>query len=381
MLRQLANTWRLVRPRAAAEARNTLSLVQSGQQRLGGELDELRQSLRHLRTQHKALVDDERSSFATLREKLDAMTTDAAAQMKALRDQSLRVDRREAQLRAIMRRDVELESAYDSLSSIIADERTAEHVRCAIAAPRMCCRPCPWMVIDDVLPQRVYDALITGLPPVEQYNHVPLNKGHLLVPFALAPAYSRRIWHYMVRDVVAGMIRPAVLARFDGVLRQFIAENFPAASAALRESLEFPASDGRILHRTRGYRIKPHRDPRWGFLTCILYLARPDDDERWGTQFYEVADDRPADAAHPLWIEEERCRQVADVTFRPNRLLVFLNSTGAHGASIPDNAMPVDLERYIYQFRIGPNSASIARLVATLPEAERGAWRGKVSDY
>ena len=156
---------------------------------------------------------------------------------------------------------------------------------------------------------------------------------------------------------------------------------FPAARPELRTSLEYPASDGRILHRTRGYRIKPHRDPRWGFITCIFYLARMGDDERWGTQLLEVEDDRPAEGSQPLWIDEARCRQVADVTFKPNRLLVFLNSTGAHAASIPEDAMPVNLERYIYQFRIGPNTQSIAKLVETLPESERAAWRGKVSDY
>jgi len=381
MLRQLATTWRLVRPRAAAEARHALSSVQGDQQRLGGEVDELRQSLKQLRASHKALVDDERTGFASLRQQLEAMTTDAASQLRMLRDQALRVERREAQLRAIMRRDIELEAAYDRLSEIIADGWTAGHVQAAIARPTLCCKPCPLLVVDDVLPQRLYDALITGLPPVEQYNHVPLNRGHLLVPFTLAPAYSRRIWHYMARDVVSGMIRPAVLARFHDVLQEFVAASFPDASPELRDSLEFPTSDGRILHRTRGYRIPPHRDPRWGFITCILYLARDGDDERWGTQFYDVDDDRPAEGAQPLWIDEQRCRQVVDVTFRPNRLLVFLNSTGAHAASIPEDAMPVNLERYIYQFRIGPNAPSIAKLVETLPESGRGAWRGKVSDY
>ena len=382
MLRQLANTWRLLRPRAAAEARHALSVVQGDQQRLDDDVEELGRSLKQLRAQHKALVDDERAGFAALREQIDALQADANLQLKQLRDHTLRVERREAQLRAIMRRDIELESAYDSLSRIIAgDGRIAEHVSGAIAAAQMCSRPCPWMVIDDLLPTPVYDALITGLPPVEQYNHVPLNRGHLLVPFTVAPAYSRRIWQYMARDIVPDLIRPAVIARFNDVLQAFVTECFPAAGPELRAALEYPVSDGRILHRTRGYRIKPHRDPRWGFITCIFYLAREGDDESWGTQFLEVEDDRPAEGAQPLWIDEARCRQVADVTFKPNRLLVFLNSTGAHAASIPEDAMPVDLERYIYQFRIGPKSSSIAKLVETLPESERAAWKGKVSDY
>ena len=44
-------------------------------------------------------------------------------------------------------------------------------------------------------------------------------------------------------------------------------------------------------------------------------------------------------------------------------------------------AEPPTLERYIYQFRIGPTADSIRRLVAMLPEERRERWAGKVSDY
>ena len=70
-----------------------------------------------------------------------------------------------------------------------------------------------------------------------------------------------------------------------------------------------------------------------------------------------------------------------DVPFRANSVLVFLNSRGAHGARIPASAEPPTLERYIYQFRIGPTADSIRRLVAMLPEERRERWAGKVSDY
>jgi len=74
-------------------------------------------------------------------------------------------------------------------------------------------------------------------------------------------------------------------------------------------------------------------------------------------------------------------RQERDVPFRRNTALVFLNSHGAHGAFIPEHAEPADLQRYIYQFRIGPTKTAIQKLVAMLPEERRPAWEGKLVDY
>ena len=71
-----------------------------------------------------------------------------------------------------------------------------------------------------------------------------------------------------------------------------------------------------------------------------------------------------------------------DVKFRPNRLLVFLNSAGAHGAYIPADAQPETLERYIYQFRVGPTVDAIAKLRSMLPEERQPLWTGKaLVDY
>jgi hypothetical protein len=75
--------------------------------------------------------------------------------------------------------------------------------------------------------------------------------------------------------------------------------------------------------RRRGYRIKPHRDPNWSFITCILYLARSGDSDAWGTQIFAVDGDEEAKNAGPYWIDDARCRPVEVARFLPNRLLVF----------------------------------------------------------
>jgi hypothetical protein len=145
--------------------------------------------------------------------------------------------------------------------------------------------------------------------------------------------------------------------------------------------MELHSTDGRILLRERGYRIAPHRDPKWGFITVLLYLPRSDESAQWGTQLYTVDQDDRAPSIAPHWIDPARCHLVADVPFRRNTALVFLNSYGAHGAQIPEDAQPADLQRYMYQYRIGPTKAAIEKLVSLLPRDERSVWEGKVVDY
>ena len=128
--------------------------------------------------------------------------------------------------------------------------------------------------------------------------------------------------------------------------------------------------------RRPGYTIQPHRDPKWGFITGLVYLAGDRDGERYGTDLYQVRDNVEASDDRPLYIDEQRCQLVKSVPFRPNTLLAFLNSRGAHGAAIPADATPATLERYVYQFRLGPDAAAIRRLLPLMPPERRALWAG-----
>ena len=298
-------------------------------------------------------------------------------QVKTLNERVATIARREGQLRAVLSRDAQLDGEQPRLGELLADPATAAHVARAVGRGKLHLAPCPYAVVDDVLPKELYTAVIRGLPPVELFNDRPFNKQQLTVPFGLAPTYSQRVWTFLADVAVPDFIVPAVIEKFRGVLDDWIARNWPDVPPA---SVQLHSSDGRIILRGRGYRIPPHRDPKWAFITCILYLARRHDSETWGTQLYSVDEDEEARGAAPHWIDPARCRPVADVTFKPNRMLVFLNSTGAHGASIPDDA-PEQLERYIYQFRIAPTVESMSVLKSSLPEERRPFWAGKSADY
>jgi hypothetical protein len=292
-----------------------------------------------------------------------------------------RLDLRESQLRAITRRDVELQDEVGSLVSVMCDVDIHAHITRQIKSATLSKFPFPHAVVDNLLPDALYQALIRGLPPVELFNDRPTNERQLAVPFKIAPVYSRRVWTYMARTVVEQILTPTLLHMFKPVLNAWLYQSFPALGHEALDRVPMHASDGRILLRTRGYVIPPHRDPKWGFVTCLLYLARPGDKQSWGTQLYTVDEDAEAPGTAPHWIDRARCQQVSNVAFVPNRALVFLNSVGAHGARIPDDERE-GLERYAYQFRIGPHAKSvIGELVENLPADRRAFWQGRTSEY
>ena len=311
--------------------------------------------------------------LALLRQQSEAILE----QLKALSDQVSRLTLRESQLRAVLQRDAELEGHHARLVEVVGKTGIGSHIERAVRRAELHLDPFPYSVVDDVLPADLYGCLLRGIPPLELFGDRPVNKQQLAVPFLLAPAYANRVWRFVATAIIPEFIVPRVVEKFRAPLDDWIARNWPDVAPG---SVQFHSSDGRLLLR-KPYRIPPHRDPKWGFVTCILYLARRDDSESWGTQLYTVGADEEARGASPHWIDPARCRCVADVAFRANRMLVLLNSVGAHGAHIPADAQPATLERYIYQFRIAPTVESMAMLKSTLPEERRPFWAGKSADY
>jgi hypothetical protein len=300
-------------------------------------------------------------------------------QVNAMSEQLSQLAGRESELRKILERDSECESHLDRLAQVLRKKAIPDRLKASIDQAQLHLEPFPYTVIDSVLPGSLYDSLLRGLPPVELFTDKPAGKQQLAVPFSLAPAYSQRVWTHFVEDLIPNIVGPRLVEKFRAPIDDWISYNWPQLDPG---SVPLRASGGRIMLRRRGYRIRPHRDPKWSFITCILYLARPGDDEAWGTQLYAVDGDDEAKNAAPYWIGDERCRLVEDVKFKPNRLLVFLNSVGAHGAQIPEDAQPENLERYIYQFRFGPTVETIAMLKSMLPEDRQALWAGKaLVDY
>lgn len=320
-------------------------------------------------------MDDVSRQIRALQESMENRLADVARELHLAR-------LKESQLRAVMQRDLELEGEDVELRRLTADvDGVAPHVRQAFAAAEYSPEPFPYAIVDNVLPSWLYQALLTGLPPVELYADREVNRQQLTVPFTLAPRYSQIVWRFMAHSVLDRVLRPAIMERLGPSLRAFVHETFPSVDLGTIAQMPVQCSDGRIIYRRRGYYIKPHRDPKWGMITGILYLAKPNDDPRWGTDLFTVDNDVKAPSPAPHWIREEQCHHVRLVENRANRLLIFLNSKGAHGARIPSELADVEMERSIYQFRLTPRATSMQAMITSLPASEQRTWQGKVSDY
>lgn len=369
----------VLRPRNIAETGRVVSQTKHVVDGLRKDVAELRRTAdadrQRGKDQHIALerqLEQMNARMERMLQEIDGL----GGQLTALSRATAEVRLRESQLRAIAERNIALE--HYAVQPLLDDPSFVEYVRSRIGAATLHLEPLPYVVVDRLLPDPLYDALLTGIPPSELFSDRPLNKRQMNVPFHLAPAYSRAVWGHMARQVIPRAIMPAVVDKFREPLLDWLGATLGTTDPKVLEGMV--SSDGRILLRGPGYYIRPHRDPKWGFLTTLLYLARPTDDESMGTQLFSVDEDPEAIGAAPHWIGEHRCRLEATIEFKPNRALIFLNSKGAHGAEIPDDA-PEGLERYIYQFRIGPGSEQIRSLIAALPPERRAAWDGKISDY
>ena len=128
--------------------------------------------------------------------------------------------------------------------------------------------------------------------------------------------------------------------------------------------------------RRPGYSLAPHLDPKKVLFTCLIYFARPGDDEEHGTQLYRV--DRPfqATSLKTYYPEQHghRCDLARTIPFRPNTALAFINGNAAHAASIPADSNQT--ERYAYQFYVAPPGGPFAALVARLPPERQALFEG-----
>jgi hypothetical protein len=308
-------------------------------------------------------------------------------QLRALLEETsvraVRGDRNAAQLRVIAELNEEQRQQLAMLPTVLDKEELAASIDRAIAAATMRSDPFHHVVLEQLLPPRVYDLLLEAMPPTVFFSdHDPV-KQDLPLPLTFAPLLAIAVWNFVDDTLARQLIQPAVLHKFHEPLQQHYEAVFGAAFVDRANQLPQLPSGGRLMLRRPGYHLEPHRDPKRSLLTCLMYLARPGDIEAYGTQLFRVAEDNDAPFKQTYYPRDHghQCELVSVVPFRPNTMLVFLNSRGAHGATIPDDA-PREMQRYAYQFYVAPENAALGALIRELPAERRVLWqnRNKLAD-
>ena len=231
---------------------------------------------------------------------------------------------------------------------------------------RMCCRmPCTTL-------------LLSAIPPDTFFQDHDRIKQDLHFPITFGPTLATTVWNFVDAVLARQVIQPAVLDKFHDPLQGHFDTVFGPSFREQANALPQLSAGGRLMLRRAGYHLDPHRDPKRSMLTCLLYLARPGDSEAHGTQLFRVIGDREASYKQTYYPEADgaRCELQGVVPFRPNTMLAFMNSRGAHGATIPADAGE-GVERYTYQFYVAPENEALGALIRELPRERRTMWQNK----
>jgi hypothetical protein len=330
---------------------------------------------------HRLVRPDGAEAIKLLRKDLRRLTTRLERLEEAQRSAAARLrhaDRTSTQLKLISVLNRRQQSEIDRLPALLDEERIAAHVQRAMAAAPLLTDPYEHAIVERVLPDPVYELLVRAIPPPEFFNDRDRIKQNLAFPMELGPTLSAVAWQYMDDVIARRLIRPVVLEKFHEPLQRHFASMFGPAFVDRANALPPSAHGGRLMLRRPGYHLGPHRDPKHAMLTCLLYLAREGDSETYGTQIFRVHNDGEARYKQTYYPDEEgrTCELVKVVPFKPNTMLVSLNSRGAHGATIPADAR-TDLERYSYQFYVAPHAEALAALIKSLPSGRRAMWSNK----
>lgn len=341
-------------------------------------MHDVQRELKPLRDEIRGGVSRDVARLAADVERLRRQVAEISGTLAALSERQHRRDRQQRQATAIARLDEKQRELIERLPETLDEARVRSHVAAAIAQAAAHDAPFPYLVVENLLPPDLYRLMLRAIPPVEFFGDADPIKQNLRIPFEHGPRLATEVWRFVDQTIAHRIIVPTVTERFSVELARHYEALFGAALVDRAARLPQSPSGGRLMLRRPGYHLNPHRDPKRTMLTCLLYLARPGDDEAYGTELYRVENERESSYTQTYYPEQDgcRCELVHTVPYRPNSMLVFLNGRGAHGARIPDTAPPA-LERFAYQFYVGPGGDELSSLIADLPKEKRDLWQDK----
>ena len=308
--------------------------------------------------------------LASLKEQIDRMSalTEKMQRIEPLADAAERignVDRDVRMLRETLALNIARRQQEADGAVLFDAGRVGAHVQRAIGQARMESDPSAHILINGLVPDDTYRAVLDGIPPKVFFSQKDNAKQNLkLAQIDVAPDWTLKTLTFLEQALIPRMMVPALLKQFEPHIRDFYVREYGTERGPLLAAIPHEATGGRLMLRRPGYHLDPHLDPKRVVFTCLIYFARPGDSEAYGTSFYRINGTPKIDRTSTFYPESQglTCDVVKMVPFKANTAVAFLNYGAAHGADIPKTA-PKDTERYAYQFYVSPEPGALAALV------------------
>jgi hypothetical protein len=205
---------------------------------------------------------------------LTASVKELRCEIRAMREEMTKLeavraalDAQSARVLAVQREDETAAARLDALEAVFDADRVASHVREAIARAHDADQPVPHLVIPDLFPRDMYDAICEAIPPRVCFDHRASGDLEVAVPPPMAPLVSVVVWTF-VAGVAKRILRPALIRRAG-----LKAGPSDPTQAIDLERLETSVRSRIIEVGTEATTAEV--DPPWAYLTCFLPLGSP----------------------------------------------------------------------------------------------------------
>ncbi len=308
---------------------------------------------------------------AAISRELGSATKALRAELREVRDRQRDLRQEVRLLHAVMAANGA--RLFDKHAGHLDSAQVGQHVASAIATAPLDLTPTPHLVVEHLLPDSTYQALLDATPPDECFSdRDPVKQNFRPAQGKIVPDFTTAMWAFIEKDVITTVMLPALMARFKPHIDAVYAQRYGDRGAAV-SALPHEATAGRLMLRRPGYHLDPHVDPQRVVVTCLLYLAKPGDSAAFGTQFFSL-NAVPAISGTKTYYPEQAgyvSSLEKTVPFTANTAVAFLNAgAAAHGATIPDSA-PKDTKRYAYQFYVSPDQAGLAAITGEAMDETR----------
>lgn len=352
--------------RVAQMITNRLGLVDAVANRIDKKLvvqsrdQEKRQKRAEVRSQKyfeqlKTLVSDQNKRLRTMERRL-ATSSENIKELTKLQKASSKVvdglDRRVQLINRVRHHD-QLASEVERFQFRYPLSEVAEHVNGTISQTLLLTDPCPHIVINDIFPTEMYEAISRELPPLEFWRQGQSGRDNWTVGEDTAPVKPEAAWSFMNDVVASRVVMPALVEKFGNYWPSATSDGNGVESGSTK--VDYRMYDGRLMLRRPGYSLEPHVDPRRSMLTVMMYMGTSSGSDEYGTKLFTSDRELPAKYAgiyYPLR-EGAACVLAKSVPCRRNSMLVFASRFGIHGADIPSDAEPSTLTRFTYHFFVG----------------------------
>jgi hypothetical protein len=206
--------------------------------------------------------------------------------------------------------------------------RIGRHACSAIRRSSVEGEPFPHLLIEELLPPEVHDALVAVLPPIERYLRP--EQTHSAGERAILPAAARPSQPEALEPVL-GCVNAALCATtfVDELLMKLGIAGTAAPDSGLPPDVQlFLARD------VPPYAIGPHTDVPARLASGVLYLAPADAPPEWGTTLF-VPEDGLQGCAEGRHYGFDGFRAARTVPFSPNRALVFCRTDRSFHGLLP----------------------------------------------